>query len=97
MRGLEDCYRHGKQNLWLVLHCAALSNVGNLADARSYVARIQNRSPQRAATRFRKTGCYLCTFFFLCFSLPFFFTGVLDGVGDGVPENSGVGVGRTRG
>ena len=48
-------------------------------------------------TRFRKTGCYLCSFFFLCFSLPFFFTGVLDGVGDGVPDSSGVGVGRTRG
>ena len=40
---------------------------------------------------------YLCTFFFLCFSLPFFSKGVLVGVGDGVPENSGVGDGLTRG
>jgi hypothetical protein len=48
------------------------------------------------AIHFRKTGCYLCTFF-LCFSLAFFLKGVLVGVGDGVPENSGVGDGRTRG
>jgi hypothetical protein len=39
---------------------------------------------------------YSCIFF-LCFSLFFFFTGVLVGVGDGVPEGSGVGDGRTRG
>jgi hypothetical protein len=50
-----------------------------------------------AATHFRKTGRYLCTFAFLCFSLAFFLKGVLVGVGDGVPENSGVGDGLTRG
>jgi hypothetical protein len=57
----------------------------------------QISSPQTAAMHFRKTGRYLCTFFFLCFSLGFFLKGVLVGVGDGVPEGSGVGDGRTRG
>jgi hypothetical protein len=56
-----------------------------------------NPQPQTAATRSRKTGRYLCTFPFLCFSLAFFLKGVLVGVGDGVPEGSGVGDGRTRG
>ena len=39
----------------------------------------------------------LVHFLLLCFSLAFFLKGVLVGVGDGVPENSGVGDGRTRG
>ena len=52
---------------------------------------------QPAATQFRRTGDYLCIFFVLCFSLGFFFNGVLVGVGEGVPEGSGVGDGRTRG
>ena len=79
---------------YMVWHLAMLATCQM---RRSHVARIQIRNPQRAATHFRKTGRYLCTFFFLCFSLPFFLTGVVDGVGDGVPENFGVGVGRTRG
>ena len=54
-----------------------------------------NSQPQTAATRFQRTGRYLCIFFFL--SLCFFFAGVLVGVGEGVPEGSGVGDGRTRG
>src|ERR1700760_2442158 len=61
------------------------------------LSHIQIRSQQTAATRSRKTGPYLCTFPFLCFSLGFFLKGVLVGVGDGVPEGSGVGDGRTRG
>ena len=54
------------------------------------------KSAAQTGDPFRKTGCYLCTFF-LCFSLAFFLKGVLVGVGDGVPKNSGVGDGRTRG
>ena len=52
-----------------------------------------------AATHFRNIGRYLCTFCFLCFSFAFFLKGVLVGVGDGVLEDVGVGVGdgRTRG
>ena len=74
-----------------------LSMFGNLADAAFLIAHIKIRSPQTAATHFEKTECYLCTFAFLCFSLGFFLKGVLVGVGDGVPEGSGVGDGRTRG
>jgi hypothetical protein len=57
---------------------------------------MQIRSPRTATTQLPKTGRYLCTFFFF-FSLGFFLKGVLVGVGDGVPEGSGVGDGRTRG
>ena len=57
----------------------------------------QIRSSQPAASQFPGTGPYLCILFFLCFSLGFFFNGVLVGVGEGVPEGSGVGDGRTRG
>ena len=78
-------------------HCAALSNVGNLANARFYLHTSKSAARKTAATHFWKTGRYLCTFCFLCFSLAFFLKGVLIGVGDGVPENSGVGDGRTRG
>jgi len=49
------------------------------------------------ARHFRKPQDYLWTFCFLCFSFVFFLKGVLVGVGDGVPEGTGVGDGRTRG
>jgi hypothetical protein len=59
--------------------------------------RFAQSAAPTAATQFRRAGHYLCIFFVLCFSLGFFFTGVLVGVGEGVPEGSGVGDGRTRG
>jgi hypothetical protein len=70
-----------------------------LATCQMRVSRCTHPNPQFAngGDALRKTARYLCTFFFLCFSLGFFLKGVLDGVGDGVPENSGVGDGRTRG
>jgi hypothetical protein len=68
--------------------------------ARSHIARhlaMLATWQMRVSLRSRKTGRYLCTFAFLCFSLGFFLKGVLVGVGDGVPEGAGVGDGRTRG
>ena len=58
---------------------------------------IKIRSLKTEATHFRKAGRYLWILCFLCFSLGFFLKGVLVGVGDGVPEGTGVGDGRTRG
>jgi hypothetical protein len=54
-----------------------------------------NPQPANGDDALPETGRYLCTFAFLC--LGFFLKGVLVGVGDGVPEGSGVGDGRTRG
>jgi hypothetical protein len=44
----------------------------------------------------QENGRYLWIFF-LCFSFGFFWKGVLVGVGEGLPEGTGVGEGRTRG
>ena len=77
-------------------HCAALSNVGNLARAR-FSLHAPNPQPANGGDALLENRSYLCTFCFLCFSLAFFLKGVLVGVGDGVPVNSGVGDGRTRG
>jgi hypothetical protein len=59
----------------------------------------RNHNPQHGGGVLPGIEPYLRTFsfFFLCFSLDFFLRGVLVGVGDGVPEISGFGVGRTRG
>ena len=77
----------------------AVRHLAMLATWQMRVSRCTHPNPQptNGGDALRKTGRYLRTFFFLCFSLGFFLKGVLVGVGDGVPENSGVGDGRTRG